>query len=79
MNKYLGESYSEKTYYLQTPAYGEYQRWFIGYSEYWPLGGKKDTGTLPSSWEHLSVDSTVNKIISGENINLYLINPTQTE
>jgi len=78
-NNYLGDSYSGKTYYLQTPPYGEYQRWFIGYSEYWPLGGKKDTGTLPSSWEHLSVDSTVNKIISGENINLYLINPTQID
>ena len=74
-NLYLGDSYSEKTYYLQTPAYGEFQRWFIGYSEYWSLGGKKDLGTLPSSWEHLSVDSTVNKIISGAANNLYLINP----
>ena len=71
----FGNSYSEKTYYLQSPAYGESQRWFIDYSEYWPLGWKKDSGTLPISWEHFSVDPTVNKIISGGTLYLYLVIP----
>ena len=73
-NQYLGDSYTEDTYYLQTPAYGEYQIWFAENSEYW---GWDSSMTLPSSWEHLSVDSTVNKIITGDAINLYLIYPTE--
>ena len=71
-NSYLGESYSEKTYYLQTPAYGEYTMWMSFYHGYW---GWDSEGITPESWEHLSVDSTVNKIISGDANNLSLINP----
>jgi len=71
-NSYLGELYSEKNYYLQTPAYGEYTMWMALYHRYW---GWDSEGITPESWEHLSVDSTVNKIISGDANNLYLINP----
>lgn len=71
-NVYLGESYDGYSYYLQTPPYGEYQRWFVTYGEYW---GWASSETYPSSWEHLWADRTVSKIISGGSINFYLIVP----
>lgn len=72
INKYLGNSYDKKTYYLQTPPYGEVKRWFIDSSEYCGWSGEE---TKPVSWEHLSMDETVNKIINGDSVNLYLIYP----